>query len=250
MPLTLRAVLLAALISGLAAGLVFFAVQSVTTRPLIVQAEILERASAELPLVPTAGREHGHPEHRHAHTAPAAWEPAEGGERTAYTLAACILIGIGYAFLLVGAISVSGRTVAPLSGVAWGAAGFLAFFAAPSLGLPPEPPGAQAADLLLRQVWWLGTALGTCAGLWLLVLGRGVSARLAGAGLLLLPHLIGAPYLPGAAGDDRELAANFAVAAMAANAALWLSLGLGAGTLLPRLAERPVLARPGHASTG
>jgi len=70
---------------------VFFAAQSVTTRPLIVQAEVLEHAALHAAGTP---HDHGAPHH----DAPD-WEPAEGAERTAYTLGADILLGVGFAFL-------------------------------------------------------------------------------------------------------------------------------------------------------
>ena len=222
MPLTLRAVLVAALLSGVLGGLVFFAAQSVTTRPLIVQAEVLEQAALH-----AAGTPHDHGAHD--------WEPAEGAERTAYTLGADILLGVGFAFLLVGTISLAGHPVTPASGLAWGAAGFLAFAAAPALGLPPEPPGLEGADLLLRQAWWLGTACATAAGLWLLVAPPRPWLRLAGAALLLAPHLAGAPQPPAVpTGEVAVLARSFLWASLAATAALWATLGVAVGWLLGR----------------
>jgi len=146
----MRGVLLTALMSGLFAGLVFFGVQSVTTRPIIAQAEVYEQA--ELRAAPSTQESVSH-QHE--------WEPQEGIERAAYTLAADVLIGVGYAFLLVGAVSTSGRAITTGSGMAWGAAGFVVFVVAPSLGLPPEPPGGHAAELLSRQIWWLGAACAT-----------------------------------------------------------------------------------------
>ncbi len=228
MPLTLRAVLVTALLSGVLGGLVFFTAQLATTRPLIVLAEIQEHA-AQHAAQHAAGVAHDHA------AGGQEWEPAEGLERTAYTLGADLLLGIGFAFLLVGAISLSGRAVTPLAGLAWGAAGFLAFAAAPALGLPPEPPGMEAADLLLRQAWWLGAACATASGLWLMVMARPPWLRLAGAALLLAPHLIGAPQAPfGHAGEGAALARSFMWASLAATAALWAALGLAAGWLLAR----------------
>ncbi len=228
MPLTLRAVLVTALLSGVLGGLVFFAAQSVTTRPLIVLAEAREHAAQH-----AAGAAHDHAAGSHD------WEPAEGLERTVYTLGAGILLGVGFAFLLVGAISLGGRAVTPLAGLAWGGAGFLAFAAAPALGLPPEPPGVEGADLLLRQGWWLGTACATAAGLWLLAMARRPWLRLAGAALLLAPHLIGAPQPPFASdGEGAVLARSFVWASLAATAALWATLGLAAGWLLRRPSGR------------
>lgn len=223
MPLTLRGVLLTALASGLLAGLVFFGVQSVTTRPLIVQAEIYEQSELH-----AAASMQSHTTDVHG------WEPEGGSKRTAYTLAADVLIGIGYALLLVGAISVSGRTVALASGLAWGAASFLVFAGAPSLGLPPELPGGHPADLLLRQAWWLGTAGATAVGLWLLVMQDRRWLRAAGVALLIVPHLIGAPQATGADTEAHAaLSIRFVWASLTANAALWATLGLAVGWLFP-----------------
>ena len=219
----MRGVLLTALVSGLFAGLVFFGVQSVTTRPLIAQAEVYEQAEmrAAPPMQENVSHQHE-------------WEPREGIERAAYTLAADVLIGVGYAFLLVGAVGTSGRTITPLSGMAWGAAGFVVFVAAPSLGLPPEPPGGHAAELFSRQIWWLGTACATAAGLWLLLMQRSGWLRVAGVALLVVPHLIGAPRLTDASVETHgELTRQFIWASLTANAVLWAALGLAVGRLYP-----------------
>ncbi|MDQ6732300.1 MAG: CbtA family protein, partial [Actinomycetota bacterium] len=95
------------------AGLAFFAMQSVTTRPVIERAEVFERAAKTAP--------HGTASHHHADDADA-WEPADGIERAAYTVVADGLIGIGYALLLVGLIAATGRAVTLWHGLAWGAA--------------------------------------------------------------------------------------------------------------------------------
>jgi cobalt transporter subunit CbtA len=232
----MRGVLLTALVSGLFAGLVFFGVQSVTTRSLIAQAEVYEQA--ELPVAPPMQTDVSH-QHE--------WEPRDGIERAAYTLAADVLIGVGYAFLLVGAVSTSGRAITTGSGMAWGAAGFVVFVVAPSLGLPPEPPGGHAAELLSRQIWWLGAACATAAGLWLLLMQRRGWLRVAGVALLVVPHVIGAPRLTDAGVETHgELIRQFMWASFAANAALWAALGLAVGQLYPwstRVAARSFGAR-------
>ena len=51
-----------------------------------------------------------------------------------------VLIGLGYAFVLVALIAFSGRRMTARQGVLWGAAGFVATGLAPGLGLPPESP--------------------------------------------------------------------------------------------------------------
>ena len=141
-------ILFAAVLAGLAAGLGMSALHQWKVVPLIHIAESYE-ASA--------------PAHEHADAATAAdgqvhdaaaWAPADGFERTAYTLLANVLASIGFALLL-GALSVLwGIEITARNGVLWGLGGFLAFQLAPAVGLPPELPGMAAAELGARQLWW------------------------------------------------------------------------------------------------
>jgi cobalt transporter subunit CbtA len=233
LPLTIRTTLTAALLAGLLAGLAFFVAQLVTTSPLIRQAEVYERAEQ----VQHAGHDHG------AASGVEEWEPADGAERTLFTLGADVLVGMGYAFLLTGAIGLRGRPVSPYSGLVWGAADFAVFVAAPAIGLPPEPPGGHAADLLARQIWWIGTAAATAAGLWLWTMRRRPGLVVLGAALMVAPHLIGAPK-PVAPFEYEDLAQSFVLASLACNAVLWVSLGLALGLVLPWLSERDPLGLP------
>ena len=103
----------------------------------------------------------------------------------------------------------------------------LALALSPVLGLAPEVPGAAAAELASRQVWWLATVAATGGGLWLLAFGRSVLWRSAGIAALVLPHAIGAPYAPvGEVGlVPPELAAHFAAASIVVQAVFWATLG-------------------------
>jgi predicted cobalt transporter CbtA len=78
---------------------------------------------------------------------PAAWEPEDGIEKTAYTLLADLLTGIGFALLLAAGLALQGGTVTWRTGPFWGLAGFATFTLAPGLGLPPELPGTETAPL-------------------------------------------------------------------------------------------------------
>lgn len=126
-----------------------------------------------------------------------------------------------------GLAGVWGYETTPVRGLLWGLCGFLAFHLAPALGLPPELPGTIAAELRLRQIWWLATVLATAGGLALLASGRGGSATWVLAGVLLAaPHGIGAPQ------PDRfwgvappELGALFATRALGVALLSWLALG-------------------------
>jgi cobalt transporter subunit CbtA len=128
-----------------------------------------------------------------------------------------------------------GQPIGARPGVIWGLCGFLAVQMAPAVGLPPELPGTVAAEVQVRQVWWAGTVLASAAGLAVIAFGRGY-LPVAGAALLLLPHLIGAPHLDtyfGAA--PPELSAAFATRSLGVALAGWCALGWLLGGLLPRL---------------
>jgi cobalt transporter subunit CbtA len=177
-------------------------------------------------------------ESRVEHSHDAEWEPAEGFERTAYTVLANGLTASGFALLLLAAMAGlqawrGSVPVAPLPGLLWGIAGYLSFYLAPALGLPPEIPGAQSAALEVRQAWWLLAVSGTAGGLALLAFGR-APWRWAGLLLLLLPQLIGAPqpagspfaaHAPAAAVQLTVIAGQFFAATALANALYWLVLG-------------------------
>ncbi len=222
----MRHILVTALVAGCIAGLLFFAVQHAKLTPLILAAEVYESGAAEHQPNSLGGAEHASP----------AWEPSSGLERTAFTALADIIVGVGYALLLVGAIALRGSPVDVSRGMAWGAAGYAVFSLAPALGLPPELPGSHAADLLARQEWWLGTVAATACGSALLAFSRPVLLKVVGAVVLALPHLIGAPHPHEIGGPvPPELAAEFAAASLATSALFWLVLGGLSGGIYARL---------------
>jgi cobalt transporter subunit CbtA len=224
-----RRIFVTALIAGAIAGLFASAVQRIKLIPLIEQAEVYE----------AAGAAHAGHDHAGMTMAPAEWEP-EGVERTAYTVLADVLAGIGFALLLVGAVAcagLAGHVVDARRGLLWGAAGFVVFTLAPALGLPPLPPGAEAAELASRQIWWVGTAAATAIGLGLIVFWPAWLPRILGIAVLALPHVIGAPHPPDPGGSvPGDIVAQFAVASIATGALFWLVLGGATGWLYRRLA--------------
>jgi len=151
-------IFLTAPIAGAVAGLFVTGVQRIKIIPLIEQAEVYE-----------AGEAHG----GNAGTGlTETWQPQAGLERAAYTALADLLAGIGFTFLLTGAIALTGLRGYVINarwGLLWGEAGFAVFALAPALGLPPLPPGMEAAELVERQVWWIATATTTTLGLGLIV---------------------------------------------------------------------------------
>jgi cobalt transporter subunit CbtA len=223
----MRRILLTALVAAFIAGLAAFAAQLLQAIPLIAVAETFEIAD---PVPQRAAA--------HAHTTEA-WEPAEGFERQAFTAVADILVAFGFALILVGLFALRGHAVDARQGLLWGLAGFAAFTLAPAFGLPPELPGSQAAELGLRQLWWLGTAITTAGALAMMVFGRSHGIRVAAVALLLAPHIIGAPHVHEHGGTaPPELAAQFIVASLMASAVFWIVLGTAAGWLYGRLSAR------------
>src|SRR4029077_17173675 len=99
--------------------------------------------------------------------------------------------------VLLGLASLIGLELDVRRGIQLGVAGFLCVALAPSLGLPPRPPGVAGPDLQAAQVWWVGTVALSRVGLWLLAsAGRSRLARGGGVLTLAIPHLIGAPVAP------------------------------------------------------
>lgn len=228
----LTRVVTTALGAGVIAGIFLSALQHFTLVPLIRQAEVYEQASPPAATHALAGETTpvgGTEAHEHE-------EDAETPSTEA-TIIMTIGYAIGYALLLTGAFAISGRTLSGREGVLWGLAGFAIFALAPSMGLAPEVPGAVAADVSARQVWWVGCAVSTAAGLAALVLGN--RSWLIPAGLLLLaaPHIIGAPQPVGESAGlaPPELAAEFAARALGVAAIFWSMIGWVAGILYTHL---------------
>jgi cobalt transporter subunit CbtA len=137
--------------------------------------------------------------------------------------------------LLLGAAFALSGEVDWRRGVYWGMAGFATFMLAPAIGLPPEIPGASAAALQDRQLWWLATVVATGLGLALMLRTRSVEWIAAGAVLIAAPHLIGAPQPAEHGGLAPEsLAREFAVAALVSGFLFWLVLGAMSGYFYER----------------
>jgi cobalt transporter subunit CbtA len=209
----LRRLLIVSLVAGLAAGALATLLQAALLTPLIHAAEQYESGEAQ-------------PAHAHEEA---------GLERFAFTLAANLLVGVGFALLLNAAIALRGGAMSAGLGALWGLAGFAAFSLAPALGLPPELPGSHAADLAARQLWWLGAAAATAGGLALLAFGRSRPLQAGAVLLLAAPHLLGAPAPEQMGGSaPPELAAHFAVLSLVAAALFWAALGGLSGLLHSR----------------
>ena len=235
-------IFLSAIIAGILSGLIVTALHHVTTVPIIIQAETYENAA---PAKQSAFLKGAHPYLILAHgpatthnDGPRAWAPADGLERTAYTALTTIITAIGFALLLTAGYAITRQQVSGSTGVMWGVAGFAALSLAPGLGLPPELPGSEAAELVSRQLWWLGTATASVIGIALLVFSNGQWLwRLGGILLLIAPHAIGAPQ-PDHFGSPvpAELGGHFAAASLATAFVMWTLLGWFSATLYQRFA--------------
>ena len=177
------------------------------------------------------------PIHEHGHPHGGAWAASGGIGRTLLTAASNVATAIGFALLLVALFAWRGGATWR-QGLLWGAVGFFVFFANPAIGLHPEVPGAAAAGLLDRQLWWLLAVGCSAAGAGLLLLAPRAAAKVGGAALLVAPHLVGAPRpeVPGGLAPD-GLVDSFAVAAAATNAAFWLVLGVVSAGAFGRLSR-------------
>jgi cobalt transporter subunit CbtA len=234
-----RHIVLSAVIAGLITGVLLTLVQMFTTVPLIAQAEVYEQR-AEQPstgAVAPAAQEQAAHDHGEG-----TWEPKDGYERAFYTGVTTVLTAIAYALLL-GACFSQLRSVGWRTGLGLGVAGFLVFQLAPAIGLPPQPPGSPYADLVARQIWWVGTAVATALALAAWWYARSHSKAVwipVGIVLILLPHVIGAPQP--AEGQTaivpHELSQRFALMALFTAAVFWLVLGSIQGFIFDKLGQR------------
>ena len=123
------------------------------------------------------------------------------------------------------------------SGTVVGLGGYLSFYLATAVGLPPEVPGTLAADLTERQTWWVLTVIAMIIGLSVLYLAS-IPFKIVGLVLVALPHIIGAPHpeISGFLSQDAaavtalsNLAHQFFVSTAWVNLVYWLVLGTVSG---------------------
>ncbi|UUW72945.1 CbtA family protein [Pseudomonas oryzihabitans] len=210
-------------VAGLLAALLLSILQSAWMTPLILQAETYE-VQTEAPAT-AEHQDHGEEE---------AWAPADGWPRTLSTFGGNLVVAVGFGMVLAGLFNLRApnRTY---QGLLWGLAGYATFCLAPSLGLPPELPGTAAADLTLRQAWWIGTAGATAAALALLAFARHPGFKIAALGLLVIPLLLGAPQpVAHESLAPQELQRHFQIAVLVSNLPFWLLLGLACSWLFCR----------------
>lgn len=228
-----RSIVYSALFAGLLSGLLLTAIQQWQVTPIIIAAEVFES--------PEPAAHHEHAADIAAHHHEAAWAPADGLERLAFTGLSNFLTASGFALVIIALMNLK-----PIrhwyQGAIWGVAGYLTFFVAPALGLHPEIPGMQAAALESRQFWWTLCVSLTALGLAVIAFSP-VKLKLTGPVLIALPHIIGAPEIEGplfAASDPNTLiqleilASQFIPATAFANGIYWLALGLISALMVQR----------------
>ncbi|MBJ3776323.1 CbtA family protein [Acuticoccus mangrovi] len=234
-------ILLSALVAGVLGGVAVAIIQAGTTTPLILEAEAYEGGAEAVPaMLDGAGlKDPGLIFIAASDDADEEWMPTDGLERTVFTSIATIGATSGFALILLSLMVLSGAEITARKGLMWGAAAFVGTGLAPALGLSPELPGSAAAALEARQLWWIGTAIATGAGLWLAL--RISTPAAIGVGVLLIaaPHVVGAPHpsaftstVPG------ELSGHFASASLVVQALSWALAGAIGGYVWQRLAAR------------
>jgi cobalt transporter subunit CbtA len=235
-----RNVVFVAAIAGLLAGIGMTAMQAFATVPLILKAETFEKTAGteahDQGIAPAnaVGGTEASVAQAHEHETEA-WAPADGFERFAYTAAANIVTAIGFALILVAISEAFGGIANWRQGLFWGFAGFAVFTLAPGLGLPPELPAMPTADLVARQVWWIGTVTATAAGLALIAFRSSIPLAVLGVALIVAPHVIGAPQPASHESPiPEELHHQFVVAATVTNLVFWVVLGGIAGIVRGR----------------
>lgn len=215
-----RNLVLSAFSIAIIAGLFLTAYQELLITPIILGSEVYEVVE-----------EVGH----HGGTAGEveAWEPEDGVERSTYSFISNLLVCFAYALLLLSMMATK-SSLKVAQGFFWGGAAYLSIFALPALGLAPEIPGMEAAQLEGRQSWWVLTVLASAIGLWLIAFST-TPFKGAGIVLLLLPHLLGAPQpeVHGFANTDPDAVTelttlwhSFIIQTSVANGLLWLIIGV------------------------
>jgi len=243
------------LLTGFIAGILVTGVQMLRVTPLILEAEAYELGEFAVPHTHAASgitHQHNlngaaldkHLQIKDVHdiqtstsTDPEqSWGPADGMERTFYTLVSNIIIAIAFSLMLVAVYLLRGKPVNYVSGLLWGTAGFAVFSGSTALGLPPELPGMTSAAIESRQIWWVGTVIATATGIGLLVESKTILPKFIAAVLIAVPHIIDAPH-PHVFESNvpAELSAQFAVASLLTSLFFWIVLGAVSGYFYQKL---------------
>ena len=223
-----------ALFAGLIAGLVAVLLQWSLTERLILEGEEYETGAKSHFAGVLKLNDEGETAEQAAENAPAQ-EEQEESLATRYALAffADFTTFVGWALLMVAGFALAekyGQKITMKDALLWGVAGFGAIHVMTGIGLAPELPGQPAAELELRQMWWITTAATAIIAFALMGYGRKPVYIAIGLALLLAPQLIGAPRLDYYAGvAPPDLAGEYVARSYAVAFLTWLTLGIAAG---------------------
>ncbi len=239
-----KSLLSGGVIAGAVTGLAVAFLQFFLIQPLIIEAERYE--TGELVLMGVAQDDRsassGDPV-LPAHDAHEADDEFSVVVRSGLTFLTLVLTWSGFALVAGAALATHRALWGPtsISVPALALSGFAAFALSPSLGLPPELPGMQAADLSDRQIWWVMTAAATVAGLFLASGVKSWPGRFAALALIVAPHLLEAPQPPASVPViPPDLAALYSARALGLSLIGWLALA----SLLFRLMPEDVREQP------
>jgi len=222
---------------GMVGGLLLTGLQIASLNPIIFAAERYELETTGT----VAQSDDGHSAHDHGHADPA-WSPADGLQRTSYTLLANLFASTGFALMMLALMCFFRLTRRPTGdaniswsqGSLWGLAGFTALYLAPAIGLPPEIPGMTAAAVDHRQIWWALCALSVAIGLGIFAFAP-MRVKVLGLLFLVIPYVVGAPQIdtpmfrypdPSVVQALVDLHQQFVLSSTIANLVFWLVLGL------------------------
>ena len=222
-------IIYSAILIGIVTGVLLSCLQVVSLNPIIFAAETYEVEAA------VSSSSDAHSDHSHDG---AVWAPTDGFERTAYTFLANVLASTGFAAIMLALMNQfwlsRKRPISWSQGMLWGLAGYGALFLGPAIGLPPEIPGAVAAPVEHRQLWWALSAASVSIGLGIFAFSA-VKLKALGLLFLALPYVVGAPHTPGAMFQHPDPVAiealvslhqQFVVISGITNLVFWLLLGL------------------------
>ena len=221
-----------ALFAGLVAGLVAVLLQWSIMEKLILEGEAYETGNknhfAGVLVINEAGEAAGD-----AVAVEEIEEPENLLKRYSLAFFAAFVTFVGWSLMMTAGFAIAekfGKRITIKEGLLWGIAGYAAIHMLPSIGLPPELPGTPAAELELRQLWWLSTAAASVLAIALIAYGQSALYVVVGLVLLVAPHLIGAPHMEGYSGvAPPELSGEYVARSLAVGMIAWTALGLAAG---------------------
>lgn len=224
----LSKLLTSALFAGAATGLIVGLLQLLFVQPVLLHAELYE--SGEL-IHFGAASVSAHPD-----------LPRFDPVRDLLSIVFTMLTYTGYGMMLVALMLLAeerGAEIDARTGIIWGVAGFVTAHLAPGFSLAPEVPGAAAADVGARQIWWFATVAAAGIAMWLIAFGRNWTMWGIAIILLAAPHLIGAPAPDTFAGPvPTEIGALFAARAFGVGLAAWIILGSSSAYFLDKEQRR------------